>query len=378
MEWITEEKELFQELREMPKVQLSNKARENMKELLKRQAAVDRKRNMMKLATGGVVGVAAAIGLTIGIMNYDQIKSKLDSQIAGTNENPTATTPISNTAPKIFKYNGRNIDMEKVVAELGDREAEFARMLAEWRDKIDQNYQNDESIDLTSYFSLEHGKLVKLFPELSVEVSRVLQQGRAMEKGEPNPLPKFKFDALLYAKYKDSNLIPFLNYMNELAGNAGMHDSRIPKSSIDEEKIKLARDTFDKYAKYFATEGWKNTSINYNQISLVDNGDEIDVKKDKLTRLIENSGLQIDRLISVINTVDGQRRASVTVGIKNGPIDTVEAKEIHAKIKEELAEKNINGLKLTILFNVEANTYSVNVWDFSGNIEVLNYFTGER
>lgn len=324
--------------------------------------------------------MAAAIVLTIGILNYDEIKSKLESQIAGGHTNSSLTPEQTNKVPKTFEYGGRNIDMEKVVAELGDRKAAFAAMLADWRDTIDKGG------DLTSALSPKQAELNKLFPELlGRENARIYSDGflyntdksRGVEVKPPQGWNDEK--QAKYEQLSKSELRAFIYYLSEMRDNAGMFSSGDRRNDPKyQQRIKEIRDTFDMYAKYFATDGWKNTSINYNQISLVDNGDEIDVKKDKLTRLIENSGLQIDRLISVINTVDGQRRAFVTVGIKNGPIDTVKAKEIHAKIKEELAEKNINGLKLTILFNVEANTYSVNVWDFSGNIEVSNYFTGER
>jgi hypothetical protein len=103
MDWTPEEKELFQELREMPKVQLSNRARENMSELMKRQAAVDRKKRALKLATGGMTGVAAAIALTIGILNYDEIKSKFESKTADPNQNPTVTTPVKHGATYRFE-----------------------------------------------------------------------------------------------------------------------------------------------------------------------------------------------------------------------------------------------------------------------------------
>lgn len=120
MEWTPEEKELFQELREFPKLHVPDTAREKMNELMKRQAAVDRKRHVMKLATGGVAGVAAAIALTVGILNYDQIKSKLDSQTADTNNNPTVTTPVKTGAT--FRF-------EKIYNRLGDKAPKLQELL---------------------------------------------------------------------------------------------------------------------------------------------------------------------------------------------------------------------------------------------------------
>lgn len=248
MEWTPEEKELFQELREMPKVQLSNNAREKMNELMKRQAAVDRKRKMMKLAAGGMAGVAAAIGLTIGIMNFDQIKSKLESQIAGTNENPTATTQISNTAPKTFEYNGRNIDMEKVVAELGDRKTEVSRILGEMRDLIDNG--NAGTLNMMSKIE----KLIQLVPEANSENQRILSQGAIIEKGFPDPMPAFPFNEERKKKYqeiKELDVIRFVGYIQELAANAGMYASDL-STEQRQANMKKVRDIFDEYSRFFS------------------------------------------------------------------------------------------------------------------------------
>jgi hypothetical protein len=154
--------------------------------------------------------------------------------------------------PKKLQLYGRTIDMDKVVEEVGDRKAELARMLTKWRDTIDENNENDKYVDLTSSFSPEYDKLVKLFPEISTENETLLTQGVVMEKGQPNPIPNFPYDPEKYAKLKESQLIPFLLYMQELLGNAGMHDSHDPKSDFDKETIQHARDTFDMYARFFA------------------------------------------------------------------------------------------------------------------------------
>jgi hypothetical protein len=118
-------------------------------------------------------------------------------------------TPVSTEVPKKLQLYGRTIDMDKVVEEVGDRKAELARMLTKWRDTIDENNENDKYVDLTSSFSSEYDKLVKLFPEISTENETLLTQGVVMEKGQPNPIPNFPYDPEKYAKLKESQLIPF-------------------------------------------------------------------------------------------------------------------------------------------------------------------------
>lgn len=142
-------------------------------------------------------------------------------------------------------------------------------------------------------------------------------------------------------------------------------------------------DMYNEYPFKWKTDG----ELNYHVASLVTSVSPINpehkdnVKIEQLQDLFENYGWKTDRLWSVIlPNPEGKRQSFVTVGIRNGPITNDQAKELHGKIKNELTDQNIIGLKLAVLWynSQDKNTYSIQLNDFFGKIEGRNFYTGEN
>ncbi|GAX88774.1 hypothetical protein [Effusibacillus lacus] len=243
MEWTPEEKELFQELREFPKLHVPDTARGKMNELMKRQAAVDRKRKRMKLATGGVAGVAAAIALMIGIMNYDQIKSKFGSQVAEPGKHSSVAPTPNTDSPK---YSVSTQQLSEALPGIGDRKDEFAKILKHSYDVIvEQQAKGKEgSFNAAQELRSDMQAISKLFPETIGQNMYIWAQGTNKELG----LPYKQFDEEAYKKLKALNTVPLINELVlDTYGNAVVY---LERGDLDNQRVQKAKEIFNRYYRY--------------------------------------------------------------------------------------------------------------------------------